>query len=203
MRNNVLRSGLIIVLCQTLAYAPILRADQLSLPSGDLVAPEIKQDKYVDTVKVGVDHPISVKVTDNVGVKQVTLYYRAIGTEEYKRKGMTRVGKTDEYKTTISSDLITPPGVEYYIQAMDYAGNTVLYGYSFSPLAVKTVSADTAVATTSSSTAVKSEESSSNKWLWIGLGAAAVALAAGGGGGGGGGGTPTATLNINASDPTQ
>jgi hypothetical protein len=203
MKNNIVRKALIVILCQTLAYAPLLRAEQLSLPSGDLVAPQIKQDKYIDTVEVGTDHPITVTVTDNVGVKLVTLYYRTIGTEEYKRKTMERIPETDEFQTKISTDLISPPGVEYYIQAMDYAGNTVLYGYSFSPLSVKTVSGDTAVATSSSSADIKPEESSSNKWLWIGLGAAAVVLIAGGGGGGGDSPPSTATLNVTAPEPTN
>jgi hypothetical protein len=86
---------------------------------------------------------------------------------------------------------------------MDNAGNTVLYGYSFSPLAVKTVSDDKVVATTPTIPATESSEESSNKWLWIGLGAAAVVLVAAGGSGGGDSPPSTATLNINASDPTQ
>ena len=207
MIKNILRRVLVVIICQTLAYAPLIRAAQLSLPSGDLVAPEISQEKYIDTVKTGADHQISVTVTDNVGVKQVTLYYRNIGTEEYKRKSMDNIFNTDDYHTTLKSDQIKAPGVEYYIQAMDNAGNTLLHGYSFSPLSVKTTNGD-AVAVTSGDTAaiLESEEESSNTWLWVGLGVLAVGLvAAAAGGGGGDGDTPpsTATLNINASDPTQ
>jgi hypothetical protein len=206
MLNKILRRSLIILLCQALIYSPLLRAAQLSLPSGDLVAPEISQDKYIDTVEQGVDHQITVTVTDNVGVKLVTLYYRNIGTEEYKRMTMENIANTDDYHATITSDQIKAPGVEYYIQAMDNAGNTLLHGYSFSPLSVKTIGGDTALADASTATAIEAEESS-NTWLWIGLGVLAVGLAvAAGGGGGGDGDTPppsTATLTVNASDPTQ
>ena len=206
MIKKILRKSLVVILCQTLAYAPLLRAGQLSLPSGDLIAPEISQEKYIDTVKTGADHQITVTVTDNVGVKQVTLYYRNIGTEEYKRKSMDNIVNTDDYHATLKSDQIKAPGVEYYIQAMDNAGNTLLHGYSFSPLSVKTTNGDAATVASGDTAAIlASEEESSNTWLWIGLGVLAVGLAAAAGGGGGGGDTPpsTATLNINASDPTQ
>jgi hypothetical protein len=204
MLNKFLRKSTIIILCQSLVYAPFIRADQLSLPSGDLIAPKITQDNYVDKVETGADHTVTVTVTDNVGVKQVTLYYRTIGTEEYKRRSMEKVGNSDNYSTTISSAQITPPGMEYYIQAMDNAGNTLLHGYSFSPLSVKTSNGDTAVAASSGSTALEAEESS-NTWLWVGLGVAAAVLIGAAAGGSSGGDTPptTATLNINASVPTQ
>ena len=211
MIKNILRKCLVVIVCQTLAYAPLLRAGQLSLPSGDLVAPEITQEKYIDTVKTGADHQITVTVTDNVGVKQVTLYYRIIGTEEYKRKSMDNIVNTDDYHATIKSDQIKAPGVEYYVQAMDNAGNTLLHGYSFSPLSVKTTNGDAATVASGDTAAIlASEEESSNTWLWVGLGVLAavlVGVAAGGGGGDDGGTTSTvtgtATLDVNASDPMQ
>ena len=122
---------------------------------------------------------------------------------------MVSIAKTNDYRTTVSADQIKAPGLEYYVQATDNAGNTLLHGYSFSPLSVKTVASDNAVTGANSSTAYfEAEESeSSNMWLWIGLGALAVvvAVAAGGGGGDDGGGTPsgTATLTINANNPNQ
>ena len=210
MIKNILRRSLVVIVCQSLAYAPLIRAEQLSLPSGDLVAPQITQEKYINTVKTGADHQITVTVTDNVGVKQVTLFYRTIGTEEYKRKSMDNIVNTDDYHTTIKSDQIKAPGVEYYVQAMDNAGNTLLHGYSFSPLSVKTTNGDAATVASGDTAAIlASEEESSNTWLWIGLGVLAaglVAAAASGGGGDDGGGTTTsttATLDVNASDPTQ
>ncbi len=210
MLRNILRQSLIFFTCYSLVCLPLVQAGQLSLPSGDLVAPKITQEQYIDKVAQGANHEVTVTVTDNVGVNQVTLFYRSIGTEEYKRKAMDNIVNKDDYHTTVDADQIKAPGLEYYIQAMDNAGNTLLHGYSFSPLSVKTVSGsdDTAVANSNSSTNYfEAEESSSiwsNKWLWIGLGVVAVGLAASGGGGGGGGGdAPTATLTINASDPTQ
>jgi hypothetical protein len=205
MLKRILNTGITLIACHALVYAPLLRAAQLSLPSGDLIAPVVTQDKYENTVRPGTDHEVEVKVTDNVDVNLVTMFYRTIGKGEYKRLTMQKVGASDFYVVKINADEIVSPGIEYYVQAMDLAGNTVLHGHSFSPLSVKTTNGDTAVAASSTSTSLEAEESSSiwsNKWLWIGLGVVAVGLAASGGGGGD---TPpsTATLNINASDPTQ
>ncbi len=81
MLKNILRKSLIIILCQTLVYSPLIRGQVLlPLPSGDKTEPEILQEKYIKTVKKGADVQITVSVTDNVGVKQVTLVYRTIDT---------------------------------------------------------------------------------------------------------------------------
>ena len=198
--KKILHKSLVIILCQTLVYAPLLKAAQLSLPSGDLVAPEITQQKYINTVKQGADHVITVTVTDNVGVKQVTLYYKTIGAEDYQRRSMDNISNTDDYHITINSDQITPPGLEYYVQAMDNAGNTVLHGYSFSPLSVTMSNGDAANVAITDTTGIAIEEESSNIWLWVGLGALAVVgrLAAGGGGDD----EPTTTGTITITGPT-
>ena len=203
MLKRILNTGITLIACHAMVYAPLLRAAQLSLPSGDLIAPVVTQDKYENTVRPGTDHEVEVKVTDNVEVNLVTMFYRTIGKGEYKRLTMQKVGTSDLYVVNIDADEIVSPGIEYYVQAMDLAGNTVLHGHSFSPLSVKTSNGDTAVAASSTSTTLEAEESS-NTWLWIGLGVLAVGVAAAAGGSSGGDSPPsTATLNINASDPTQ
>jgi len=202
--KKLLRQSVVLFVCYSMAFAPLLSAGSLSLPSSDLVAPKITQPKYIDTVEKNKDHKITVTVKDNVGVKQVVLYYRVIGTEAYKTQNMQNIAKTDDYSATIKSDKIKPPGVEYYVQAMDHAGNTLLHGYSFSPLSVKTVSAGAVVAASDSSQKSSEDDDDSifsNKWFWIGLGVVVVGAAAGGGGGGGG--EPTATLTVNTDEPIQ
>ena len=175
--------------------APLIRVSQLTLPPRDRIKPIIShEEKYINTVKKDADHPITVTVTDNVGVKQVTLYYRTIGTEEYQRRAMDNIVNTDDYHATIKSDQIKPPGVEYYVQAMDNAGNTLLHGYSFSPLSVKTTNGDAAPVTSGDTAAIlATEEGSSYTWLWVGLGVLAVGLVAAADGGGDDGGTTAAT----------
>lgn len=211
MLKRILKTAVIAFVCNSLAYAPLLRAEQLSLPSGDLVAPEITQEKYVQSVAPGSDHEIMVKVTDDVGVKQVTLYFRNIGQSEYKRRTMQLTGNSNDYLAKVYANEFKAPGIEYYIQAMDLAGNTLLHGYEFSPLSVKIDSAaDPGVADSTEQPMFeaddtgKEEKKGISKWVWIGLGALAVgALALSGGSSGGDSTANTATLNVNASDPTN
>jgi hypothetical protein len=194
-------------------YTPILKAAQLSLPAGDLVAPEVSHQVIPDSLEAGSSVQIKATVTDNVGVKSVTLFYRTVGEEEYKRTNMNRIGETDEYAVTLGKEALVEPGVEYYIQAMDLAGNSLLHGYSFSPLVVNVIAptgeAEKAVAETGETIREESTaepKKKTNKWIWIGLGALAlgvVAAAAGGGGGGGGTSTDggTGTIVISAPPP--
>jgi len=193
--KKILQKALVFFFCHALAFSPLLQAAQLSLPSGDLTPPEITQPKYVDKVSKGQSHKITVVVTDNVAVKQVMLFYRTIGTKRYQRLLMQNKAKTNQYYAIIHANKIKKLGIEYYIQAVDTAGNTLLHGYAFSPLSVKAVN-DNALAVNSKNKAKSAEDDDSlfsNKWFWIGLGVLVAGAAAGGGGGGGGGGEPTDT----------
>jgi hypothetical protein len=215
MIKNILHKCLVVILCQTLAYAPLIRAGQLSLPSGDLVAPEITQETYVQSVAPDSDHTITVKVTDDVGVKQVTLFYRVIGESNYKRRTMQKVGQSDDFLAKVNADEIRSPGIEYYIQAMDLVGNTLLHGYEFSPLSV-TIDADAAQPDLAESEetpmfepTTEKEKKGISKWVWIGLGALVVGAVAAGGGSSGGDSAPppdgdvptTGTLTITGTTP--
>lgn len=214
MRNHYLRLFIALLLCVGFIYTPILKAAQLSLPSGDLVAPEVSHEVIPSALEAGSSLQIKATVTDNVGVKSVTLFYRTKGEEEYKRISMNRIGETNEYAVTLGKSDLVEPGIEYYIQAMDLAGNSLLHGYSFSPLAVNVV-APTAPAAAKAPEAVAEGETIREKqpaekkkvktWVWIALGALAVGvIAAAAGGGGGGDGPPpdnTGTVVINAPTP--
>jgi len=201
MTNRNLRLFISLLVSLSLIYGPILRADQLALPSADLVAPQVKHKPISNTPTAGLSQKFSAIVTDNVGVKSVTLFYRTIGSKQYQQKAMKKVGDTDEYLAILDADEMKAPGIEYYIQASDLAGNNLLHGYSFSPLIVNVSPAAAKPAEEVSFAPEENKETS--KWVWIGLGVLAVAAAAGGGGGGGGGGTNTATLTVNATEPSN
>jgi hypothetical protein len=178
-------------------------ARQRALPPDDKVKPKIShEENYIDTVQKGADHQITVTVTDNVGVKQVTLYYRTNGTNnEYKRKAMDNIVKTDDYQSTIKSDQIKAPGLEYYVEARDKAGNKS--GTSAEIYRVKMTDEDVAIVPPPGEPIIEPGKSS-NTWLWVGLGVLAAVVAVTVSSSGGDDGEPsTATLNINASDPTQ
>jgi len=222
LRVLLLSSFSAMLLFSPFIYAdpPVSQVQQLALPSGDLIAPTITFVPPNELVSVGSSQKISAKVTDNVGVQSVTLFYRTVGTESYQRALMSRGGDADHYSTMIFD--VQAPGIEYYIQAVDLAGNTLLKGYSFSPLVINvrrskiskservlTEPEPEKVAATPTNqeirdTLEKSSKFDSTNWLWIGLGALAVGgLVASGSDSGGGGGsvTPTGTIIITAPSP--
>jgi hypothetical protein len=210
MGNKVMKHffhALVSVFVLTLLITNITQADQLALPAADIIAPAVTQNNHVSTMEAGEDHPIRVTVTDNVAIKSVILFYRGIGNNEYQAKTMHKVAGSDDYAVTINAEQISVDGLEYYIQATDTAGNTLLHGYSFSPVTVTISSpaADTALtALTKPEPKPKLEKEKSYKWLWVGLGVLAVGAAVAGGGGGGGGddnGTEQSTIIIDAPVP--
>jgi len=205
MIKNILCRSVVVFISYALAFSPLLRAAQLSLPAVDVEAPTITQEKYTDTIDTNKSHTITVTVKDDTAVKQVIVFYRIIGTEKYKSQTMQNIKGSDDYTATISPKQIKPPGIEYYVQALDNAGNSLLHGYSFSPLSVKTVAGSAAVVATTSTDKIpepsKEDDEGISKWVWIGLGAVVIGAAASGGGGGGT--TPTATLSINSAEPVS
>ena len=180
---------LLITLIQSLIFSPIVTAEQLSLPANDMTAPEISHTPINNVVKEGSSQKIAATVTDDSGVKSVTLFYRAVGASHYEREPMHRSLDSNEYSASIK---VSDSGVQYYIQAEDVQGNTVLNGYSFSPFTIRVakVGDDTNTGAAAGDNAFggseKKESSSNMKWVWIGLGVLAVGALAGGGGGGGG-----------------
>ena len=57
-------------------------------------------------------------VTDNVGVQGVTLFFRAMGTNAYLSRTLTRT-TGNRYAATIEGSRLVSPGIEYYIEATD------------------------------------------------------------------------------------
>ena len=206
--KRILRSFIVAIISSSLIFLPLVNANAaegLALPSGDLVAPEIQAPPITKKIPPGEPTTIHATVTDNVGVKNVTIFYRNIGATDFNRKEMMREIGTEDYSVTLSE--MMEPGIEYYIQATDQAGNTILHGHTFSPLTL-TVSSDALPQEGQDAMAVapqdeKTEEKKGiSKWVWIGLGVLAVgAIAASGGGGGGTTVATTGTINITGPTP--
>ena len=208
MLKQISRIVLSVTLIQSLIFSPLAYADaQLSLPATDVTAPNVVQTPITKPALSGSAQEITATVTDDTGVKSVILFYRAVGDKSYNRKTMLRIVGSDNYSAVI--DHMPGKGLEYYIQAEDTQGNSVLHGYSFSPLVIHTeenmpASKQKAIAQTGEG-GEKKATSSKYKWLWIGLGVLAVgALASGGGGSDSGGSTTsnTGTIVISAPTPT-
>lgn len=202
----------VVIICHSLMFSSFVYADQLALPSGDLIAPQIGHEPLKGSIKANSTQQIKATITDNVGIKVVTLFYRTIGSGNYKRVQMNQVEGTNEFVATLGFEVTVEPGIEYYIQAVDLAGNALLHGYSFSPLKIVIVPDGSVTATAqpatqkelnSSAQAPKQEllldKEKTNKWLWIGLSVLAVGvIAAVAGGGADDGGTSSSAAETGA-----
>jgi hypothetical protein len=212
VRNRNLRLFIVLLLSAGFIYSPILQAAQPSSSPAKSTAPEISHGMIPGTLEAGSSVQIKVTVSDKEGIKSVTLFYRTKGTKAYKRTAMYRIGDSDEYAVTLGKDDLVAPGVEYYIQALDLAGNTLEHGYANSPLALTVVpvapkaqSNEIVTQKTVAGSVLDDEKAGKKKhrtWLWIGLGALAVgAIAAVASGGNNGGGTNSDRSGTSAGKP--
>jgi len=180
---------LVALLSFSFVLFPVVQAAELALPSGDLIAPSIEHTPIEKDIYAGQQIDIKATVTDNVGVKNVILFYRDVNATEFKRLKMNR--DLDSFIYTAQLTATNSPSLEYYIQATDQGGNTVLFGYSFSPLTIAVIltamdNSDANAVVTASTVEVDGEQKKSgiSKWVWIGLGVVAAGAALSGGGGG-------------------
>ncbi len=201
---------LIVLLGFPLVLSSVVQAAELALPSGDLIAPAIEHTLIEKDIYSGQQVDIKATVTDNVGVKNVILFYRDANAAEFKRLKMNR--DLDSFIYTAQLTTTDSPGLEYYIQATDLAGNTLLFGYSFSPLTIAVVpvamdgttmdNSSAAMAVSTVKADEEKEKSGISKWVWIGLGVVAAGAALSGGGGNDSAEPPAATGGLIISGPT-
>lgn len=174
----------------------------------DEVAPVIVHSPPENnTLAADRDWVLVASVTDDRQLESVALFYRKPGLMPYTMIPMQKSGEGDVYSAVVAASMLAE-GLEYYIQAKDRAGNTGLYGFSFSPVLVMPKinlekSAEEPVdkaitrAFNSEKERPKEKSSGSKKWLWIGLGVLLVgAAASAGGGGGGSSGNETGDVDI-------
>ena len=81
---------------------------------------------------------ISCTASDNVGISEMTLYYRTVGGEW---KTLSMLAHNDKYSATIYGSEVSLAGIEYYIVATDDV-NTVTKGSAAEPYCVVIKSAD-------------------------------------------------------------
>jgi hypothetical protein len=175
---------------------PASAAEQLVLPAPDVEPPIIVFDQYHGEIEAGIK-TFTAAVTDNVGVANVTLYYKGATDFAFKPKNM-KASPTDPniYTTELSLDPIISDKLEIYIRADDVSGNSIFEGQKFLPLTFTIVPVATGVEVSQPVTkppVPEEEEEGLATWQYIliGLGIAALAGGSSGGGGGGGGGTTT------------
>ena len=180
-----------------------LWAQDVTLPEdADISAPNIQHEPSQESVGAGESLEIMAIITDDEGVKEATLYYRSVGNVEYFSLKMTPL-EGDAYTAIIPREDVLEPGMEYYVQASDKAGNVVLRGFSFEPLVVTVAPVLPTMEFPPSEDLVLKTEGPPSKpwykkwWVWTIVGAVAIGgavAASGGGGGGGDGSTGSATI---------
>ncbi|MDO6460227.1 hypothetical protein Q4485_05930 [Granulosicoccaceae sp. 1_MG-2023] len=200
----------VLLITPGLVFSPVLLAQQSPFVAD--FDPPVIDHQAPDGIQASGAQAITATVTDDVGVGSVMLKYRPIGTDNYKSVTMTLLGGSGVYMVTLPAAEAASPGIEYYIEARDVSGNTVLKGFPISPLKLSVAepaaplvqSGPSVVATPVAQSETEADSGSGRKWLWIGLGVLALgglAAAAGGGGGSDGGGTDNVDLTITANPP--
>jgi len=91
----------------------------------DTSPPSISSEPVIETRK-GEATYITAIITDNTGVKNVILYYREKGTDDFA--GIPMVSQGNEYRATIPGSEARTTGLEYYIWATDGANNVTYPG---------------------------------------------------------------------------
>ena len=183
----------------------VYAADQLGLQAPDVEPPAISFDEGGTELEEGLK-TFEATVTDNVGVANVTLYYKGASDVAFTPKVMKR-SSTDPnlYTTELTIDPVISDKLEIYIRADDVSGNSIFEGQKFSPLTYTVVPAKAAeeVVTSVTEPPAPKEEGGMSTMTMILIGVGVLALAGGGGGGGGGSEPSTGSITITTDLPGQ
>ena len=123
---------------------PVSAAEQLVLPAPDVEPPIIVFDQYDAEIEAGIK-TLTAAVSDNVGVANVTIYYKGETDFAFRPKTMKET-LTDPniYTTELSLDPVISNKLKIYIRADDVSGNSIFAGQKFSPLTFTIVPAPVA-----------------------------------------------------------
>ena len=103
------------------AGAPDAGVHSFAVASADTAGPSITHAPVPDGQEAGLAVAIAATVEDESGVAEVGLRVRTVGTASWIDVSMTDSG--GEWSAEIPGVLVDPVGVEYYLQAVDGAGN--------------------------------------------------------------------------------
>ena len=133
----------------------------------------------------------SASVSDDSAVESVTLRYRLEPGEPYASLPMKPLGGTDIYTASVAGADTEAESIQYYIEAIDAAGNRSIEGFAFDPLERVLRAPGVPIAGPAPATeGLASGLTTGQKILYGVLGVVvvgAIAAAAGGGGSSGGG----------------
>lgn len=179
--------------------APVLAFDN----SPDKASPIVQHDSQHVIVPAGKALKIDATIRNNLGIKNVTFFYRKSGESNYQMVKMNTEGN-DLYSATIPEEAVQEPGLDYFIQASDEAGNIIIRGLAFTSFALTVVqgvivpepikplilipSPEERMTMKTEAPAFEGSKPWYKKWwIWTIAGAVVIGAAAAGGHGGGGG----------------
>lgn len=116
------------------------------VPVADYEPPTIDHNPSLPAAKSGEAYTILVNVTDNTLVKEVILHYKSPTEDNYRSVTMQNRGE-DRFQVVLPPTDVLIPQMEYYIQAVDTAGNAIFRGAPFSPLVLKVAAGVAALGT--------------------------------------------------------
>lgn len=183
-RLSIWRQLMAVCLSAMLIASPVTHQIAHAQSEPDFEIPVLTIEKN-PTGRQGEDQQFIVRVTDNNAVGSVKLFYRFSANDNYTEAELSQLNDDAElYVASIEQEQITSTSIQYYLSAVDMAGNAVQRGYAFAPL---TINLEQNVA--SDSNAESGSKKSSNRTLYTILGVvvagALVGLAASAGGSGG------------------
>lgn len=184
-------------------FPPAFAAEQLGLPAPDIEPPKILFNNSTTELTAGIN-TFKAKVTDNIGVANVTLYFKNANDVAFKPRTMTRSSTDpDIYTTELSLDPVISNKLQVYVRADDVSGNSIFEGQKFSPLTFTVVpgTAGNEASPIAEKAAAEEEGMSTLTMILIGLGVAALAGGGGGGGGGGAAAPSTGSITITTDVP--
>lgn len=189
------------------------------------VSPPIIELEAVTESRADRSQVFTAQVVDDQTLDRVTLHFRRGDADPFERVEMLPLGSSAFFSTTLMTDPDDLRPFEYYVQAIDEAGNRTVFGFAFDPLRRAIVpgnseelagngKAEDRLAGTGSAPArsggitppipVPAVSNGRVKWWAIALGVVAVgtvAALAGDDGGGGSGGADTVPLRIQLQEP--
>jgi MYXO-CTERM domain-containing protein len=140
--------------------------------AADTTPPTITHTKVADGQLANTAVDVTATVADSGGVAQVAFLYRVTGTTTFTALALTRQGTSDVWAATLPSPDVQTPGVEYYLQARDFANN-VARSPSDAPTTLHTF---TVVTNEGAGCSCRTASRTSSKGVWLLLALGALGL---------------------------
>lgn len=108
---------------------------RMRLAKSDGEAPVITHEGFKETVPFGRQVAVEATIRDRTEIAETQLFYRKAGDYVYAYAPLIRQG-AEHYLGVIPAEAATAESVEYYLIAIDMAGNAALIGNTERPLTI-------------------------------------------------------------------